>query len=70
MKRDERQKILALSVEELKKKISELELEVMLARQERRLQDKKVTDIKRPAKLRSQIKLIKAELRRRELENV
>lgn len=70
MKRDERQKLLALTAEEVKKKIAELELEVMLARQERRLQDKKVTDIKRPAKLLAQIKLLKAERRRRELENV
>ncbi len=70
MKRDERQKLLALTAEEIKKKIGELELGVMLARQERRLQDKKVVDIKRPAKLLAQIKMLKAERRRRDLEKV
>jgi hypothetical protein len=70
MKRDERQKLLALTAEEMKKKIADLELEIMLARQDRRLQDKKVTDVKRPAKLMAQIKMLKAEIRRRQLEKV
>lgn len=70
MKRDDKVKLLALSLEELKKKTAELELEMLRARQERQLQDKKVVDVKASAKFAAQIKMIKAEIRRRELENL
>lgn len=67
MKKDERQKLLGLSVAELRTKISELAREMLVARQEKRLQDKSQVDVKKPYKLRKQIKMIKAELTAREL---
>ncbi len=68
MKRDVRQKLLALSNEELNKKIAELELSIVIARQEKRLQDKKAVNVKQSYQLRKQVKLLKAEQHRRLLE--
>lgn len=70
MKRDDKLKLMTLSAEEAKKKIGELQLEILQARQERALQDKKTVDIKRPFKLRKQIALLKTQLRSYELENL
>lgn len=70
MKRDDKQKLFALTAEEMKKKVGELQGEILQARQERMLQDKKVVDIKRASKLRTQVAMLKAEMRRRELETV
>jgi hypothetical protein len=67
MKRNDRQALLAQNQEELTKKLRELEVELIQARQERLLQDRSQVDIKRAYKVRKQIKMIKAELRRRDL---
>lgn len=67
MKKTDRQALLALSQEEMNKKLRELQVELIRARQERLLQDRTKVDIKKAYKARKQIKLIKAELRRREL---
>jgi len=70
MKRDERQKLLALSTGEARAKIQEINKDILLARQEKRLQDKTQVDLKRAYKLRKQAKMIKAELTRREIAGV
>ncbi len=70
MKRDDRQKTLALSVGELNAKLKEVNKEIVLARQEKRLQDKTQVDLKRAYKLRKEAKMIKAELTRREIQGV
>lgn len=62
MKKDERQKLLSLSGEELRAKITELSKGMLVARQEKRLQDRTQVDLKTSYKLRKQIKMIKAEL--------
>lgn len=67
MKREDRQALLSLTKEDLNKKLRELEVELIRARQERLLQDRTQVDIKRAYKVRKQIKMIKAELRRRDL---
>lgn len=70
MKRDDKQKLMALSTEEMKKKVDEMQKEILQARQERLLQDKKTVDVKRASKLRKQIAMLKTQMRRRELETV
>ena len=67
MKRDDRQALLSLGLEDLNQKLRELEVELIKARQERLLQDRSQVDIKRAYKVRKQMKMIKAELRRRDL---
>lgn len=67
MKRDDKQALLASSSTELHQKLREIEAQLVKARQERHLQDKSEVDVKRAYKLRKQVKMIKAELRRREL---
>ncbi len=62
MKKDERQKLLSLSSEELRQKIGELTKGILVARQEKRLQDKTQIDLRTAYKLRKQVKMIKAEL--------
>lgn len=70
MKRDDKQKLMALSTEEMKKKVGEMQKEILQARQERLLQDKKTVDVKRASKLRKQIAMLKTQMRHRELETV
>ena len=67
MKRDDRQALLAWS-RGLNKKLRELEIELIRARQERLLQDRTQVDMKHAYKVRKQMKMIKAELRRRDLK--
>lgn len=67
MKRDEKQALLAKSNDELRTQLRELEAKLVRTRQERRLQDKAEVDVKSAYKTRKTIKMIKAELRRREL---
>jgi hypothetical protein len=67
MKRDDRQALLSLSREDLLKKLRELAIQLIRARQEKLLQDRSQVDIKRAYKIRKQIKMIKAQLRSQEL---
>lgn len=67
MKKNDKQELFALETPQLVAKLRELEAELVKARQERHLQDKKEIDIKRAYRLRKTIKLIKAEMRQREL---
>ncbi len=66
MKREDRQALLALGQPELRTKLFDLQSELIRARQERLLQDRTQVDIKHAYKVRKQIKMIKAELRRRD----
>lgn len=67
MKRDDKKKLLAGSQEELQKTLRDLQAQLIKARQEKFLQDRTQVDIRMAYKLRDQIKMIKTELRRREL---
>jgi len=67
MKRDDKQALLSLDNAQLNKKLAELAKEFIKARQERLLQDKSQTNVRQAYSLRKQMKMIKAELRRREL---
>jgi uncharacterized protein involved in exopolysaccharide biosynthesis len=67
MKRDDKQTLLSLDNAQLNKKLAELAKEFIKARQERLLQDKSQTNVRQAYSLRKQMKMIKAELRRREL---
>jgi hypothetical protein len=66
MKREDRQALLTLGQEAMETKLHDLQSELIRARQERLLQDRSQVDIKHAYKVRKQIKMIKAELRRRE----
>ena len=68
MKSNDRKQLLGSAVEDLQKKLQELQVQLVKASQERYLQDRTQLDVKQAYKLRKQIKLIKTELRRRELE--
>ena len=67
MKRDEKKKLLASSQEELQKTLRDLQAQLIKARQEKYLQDRTQVDIRLGYKLQDQIKMIKTEMRRREL---
>jgi hypothetical protein len=67
MKRDDKKKLLSGSQEELQKSLRDLQAQLIKARQEKFLQDRTQVDIRMAYKLRDQIKMIKTELRRREL---
>lgn len=68
MKRTDIQELLSKSTPELQEKVAELQAELVKARQERFMQDKTDVDVKRAYKVRKQIKMVKAELTRREIE--
>lgn len=68
MKRTDKQALLAESTQVLQQKAVELQAELVRARQERFMQDKTTVDTKHAYKTRKQIKMIRAELTRRELE--
>lgn len=67
MKRDDKKALLALPEEQLRTKVRELGVDLLKARQERYVQDRSEVNVKRGFVLREQIKMIKSELRRREL---
>ncbi len=67
MKRDQKQELLALSTDELQKKLRELQGTLIRARQERRLQNQEI-DVKAAYKTQQTIKMIKAEISRRQKE--
>lgn len=67
MKRDDKKKLLASSQEELQKTLRDLQAQLIKARQEKYLQDRTQVDIRLGYKLQDQIKMIKTEMRRREL---
>ncbi|MCD8484428.1 hypothetical protein LRY65_01020 [Candidatus Woesebacteria bacterium] len=68
MKRDQKQELLALSTEELQKRLRELQGTLIRARQERRLQDRTEVDVRAAYKTQQTIKMIKAEMSSREKE--
>lgn len=68
MKRDQKQELLTLTVAELKVKLQQLQADLIRNRQERRLQDRAEIDVKAAYKTQQVIKMIKTELRRREIE--
>jgi len=68
MKRDQKQELLQLTVAELKVKLQQLQADLIRNRQERRLQDRAEIDVKAAYKTQQVIKMIKTELRRREIE--
>ncbi len=68
MKRDKKQELLALATGELQQRLNTLQATLVRARQERRLQDRKEVDVKSAYKTQQEIKMIKAELSRREIE--
>lgn len=68
MKRDKKQELLALATGEMQQRLNELQATLVRARQERRLQDRKEVDVRAAYKTQQEIKMIKTELRRREIE--
>lgn len=68
MKRNDKTTLLAKSSPEMLTHLSQQDAELIKAMQERNLPNRTGADVKRAARIRAEIKMIKAELRRRELQ--
>lgn len=68
MKRNDKTQLLAQSSQELRDTFAKREVELLKAMQERNLPNRAGADVKKANRIRTEIKMIKTELRKRELQ--